>query len=99
MASRIRTNRMKNPYYHYALGEKMLTLGRPEDAEGHFKDAIRRKEDERLFYFGLAEAQIELGDFRRASRSLDTAREYSTSRDLPRYKALSSKLSSVAGEG
>jgi tetratricopeptide (TPR) repeat protein len=99
MAARIRSNRMKNPYYHYALGEKMLALGDPKDAAKHFKAAISRKDDERLFYFGLAEAQIELGDYRRASKSLNAARKHSTPRDSERYKALNDRLSAVARDG
>ena len=99
LAARTRSNRMKNPYYHYALGEKRLAQGQLKDAVAHFKDAISRKEDERLFYYGLAEAQIGLGDYRKASKNLSVAKQHSTGRDMARYNALNHMLSSVAGEG
>ena len=45
LAKRIYANRMKNPYYLYALGERSLAEGELAVAVDHFKDAIRRKED------------------------------------------------------
>jgi tetratricopeptide (TPR) repeat protein len=99
MVQQIRANRQKNPYYHYALGERMLAEGDPESAVEHFEDAIRRKEDERLFYYALAEAQIKLGEYRKASRNLEVAKEHSTRQDMGRYNALSHQLSSATGEG
>ena len=99
MAARIRANRMKNPYYHYALGEKMLAMGEPEDAVEHFEDAINRKENERLFYFGLAEAHIEMGEYKKASKNLKVAKKHATPHDMKRYNDLSQRLSTISGEG
>ena len=99
MAKRIHANRMKNPYYHYSMGESMLARGDLENAVGHFKDAVRRKADERLFYYALAEAQIKLGDYRRATKNLKAAKKHSTGQDMQRYHQLNSQLESAARDG
>jgi tetratricopeptide (TPR) repeat protein len=99
MAQRILANRKKNPYYHYSLGESTLANGDLKDAAGHFKDAIKLKDDERLFYYGLAETQIKLAEYKKASRSLKTAKKLSTRQDMPRYKQLNTQLSSASQKG
>ena len=99
LARHIRANRRKNPYYLYALGEILLEQGDLEDAVEHFEGAIQRKEDERLFYYALAEAQMKLGEYKSASRNLEVAKQHSSTEDMHRYKALSRKLSNVAGDG
>lgn len=92
MAQQIAIYRKRNPYYHYAMGATKLEYGYLEDALEHFEDAIDRKDNERLFYYRLAETQMKLGKYRRASRSLETARMYSDSTDLWRYDQLYSDL-------
>ena len=99
MARRIRANRMKNPYHHYAMGERSLADGNLADAVNHFKDAIRRKDDERLFYYALAEAHIKLGDYKTAAKNLAIAKEYSTGKDMRRYQALNYQLLRATREG
>jgi tetratricopeptide (TPR) repeat protein len=99
VARQIRANRMRNPYFHYALGRRSYADGRLIDAVDHYQDAIDRKEDERLFYYALAQAYLELGDYQRAAENLETALEYSEPADLSRYRALSSRLSDATGEG
>ncbi|MEM1187178.1 MAG: tetratricopeptide repeat protein [Pseudomonadota bacterium] len=98
MAERIYSNRMRNPYYHYAMGERSLADGELADAVDHFEDAVRRKDDERLFYFALAETHMKLGDFRRAARNLESAKEYSTKKDQKRYRTLSIQLARATAE-
>jgi tetratricopeptide (TPR) repeat protein len=99
MAQRIMANRIKNPYYHYSMGERMLASGDIEDAEEHFEDAIQRKDDERLFYYALAETQIGLAEYTQATKNLEVAKKYSTRKDMWRYDQLSSQLQSAAQEG
>jgi tetratricopeptide (TPR) repeat protein len=96
MAKRIQANRMKNPYYHYSMGENMLARGELQDAVGYFKDAIKRKNDERLFYYALAETQIKLADYKQATKSLKAAKKHSTNKDKQRYLQLHSQLESMA---
>ena len=98
MAARIEQNRLRNPYYHYAMGEKQLAMGNPRGAAKHFKNAIRRKDDERLFHYALAETQIALGKYKKASKSLDAAREYSHADDLARYEELNQRLALARSE-
>ena len=99
VARQIRANRMRNPYFHYALGERSHADGSLTDAVDHFQDAIARKGDERLFYYALAQIYLELGDYRRAAANLETAREHSEPVDLSRYRELSARLSQATGEG
>ena len=99
MARRTLANRKKNPYFHYSLGESMLASGDLKDAMGHFRDAIKLKDDERLFYFGLAETQIRLTEYKQATKSLKAAKKYSTRKDIPRYKQLNSELAAATREG
>ena len=99
MVREIRSNRQKNPYYHYALGESLMAAGDAESAIEHFENAIERKEDERLFYYALVEAQIETGAYKQASKNLQDAKKHSSGRDMQRYNMLNSRLSSIAREG
>ncbi len=99
MARRTLANRMKNPYYHYSMGESSLARGELEHAARHFKDAIKRKKDERLFYYALAETQIKLAEYKQATKSLKAAKKHSTSRDMPRYYRLNSELTAASRGG
>lgn len=55
-----RVNRA-NPYYHYVRGSVALEQEYYEEARGHFRQAIRRKEDEPDFYYALGMTLEELG--------------------------------------
>jgi tetratricopeptide (TPR) repeat protein len=99
MAQRILANRLKNPYYHYSMGESSLARGDLEHAARYFKDAIKRKKDERLFYYALAETQIRLAEYKQATKSLKAAKKHSTSKDMPRYNRLNSELNAASQEG
>lgn len=99
IAWRIRAHRIKNPYYHYSMGESMLREGNLKLAAKYFKDAIKRKDDEKLFYFSLAETQYKLGKYNQASKNLKAAKMHSTPREILRYNQLNYQLESVEGEG
>ncbi len=99
IAQHIRAHRIKNPYYHYSMGESMLREGNLKQAAKYFKNAIKRKDDEKLFYFSLAETQYKLGKYKQASKSLKAAKEHSAPRDMLRYNQLNYQLESVEGEG
>lgn len=55
-----RVNRA-NPYYHYVRGSVALEQELYEEARGHFRQAIRRKEDEPDFYYALGMTLEQLG--------------------------------------
>lgn len=55
-----RVNR-SNPYYHYVRGSVALEQEYYEEARGHFRQAIRRKEDEPDFYYALGMTLEQLG--------------------------------------
>lgn len=55
-----RVNR-SNPYYHYVRGSVALDQEYYEKAREHFRQAIRRKEDEPDFYYALGMTLEQLG--------------------------------------
>jgi Flp pilus assembly protein TadD len=66
--------RDKNPYYHFSLGSKAFDDGFIEESVKQFKDAIRKKDDEHLFYYALAISYVKLNDLKNAEKSLKKAR-------------------------
>ena len=76
MESNLTSRRHRNPYYHFNLGEEQLHNDQPLEAIRHYRDAIRRKKDEQLFYLSLAEAHMQLGNYRDARSSLRKAERY-----------------------
>jgi Flp pilus assembly protein TadD len=65
--------RVRNPYYHYALGETAYYDGNFKESVKHFREAIRRKNDEHLFYYALALAYLRLDDLKMAEKSIISA--------------------------
>jgi len=59
--SQVEKYRARNPYYHAWLGQRAYEQGNFEEAVGHFKDAIRRKKNERNFYVQLSRSYDQLG--------------------------------------
>jgi Flp pilus assembly protein TadD len=55
-----RVNR-SNPYYHYVRGSIALEEEYYDEARRHFRQAIRRKEDEPDFYYALGTTLEQLG--------------------------------------
>ncbi len=92
MLEKIIANRLDNPYYHYTIGENRVAAGELNRALEAFENAIDRKDDERLFYFALAETQIKLAKYKHAKRNLRAAKRHSTSKDLARYHQLNAQL-------
>ena len=77
----------------------MLREGNLKKAAKYFKDAIKRKDDEKLFYFSLAETQYKLGEYKKASKNLKAAKKHSAPKDMRRYNQLNYQLESVEGKG
>lgn len=68
------THRDRNPYYHARLGQHAYEQGDYEEAIRHFKDAIRRKKNERNFYVHLSKSYEQLGMDRLALSASNKAR-------------------------
>lgn len=68
--------RKRNPYYHYAIAKHAYNDHLYEDSVRHFKDAIERKRDDHLFYYGLALAYFKLGDLDKVEKNLNKAKHY-----------------------
>jgi Flp pilus assembly protein TadD len=69
--------REKNPYYQYATGKTAYDDSLYEKSIGLFKKAIRLKDDEHLFYYGLALAYLKTGEIKKAELNISRAIEYS----------------------
>jgi Flp pilus assembly protein TadD len=68
--------RDQNPYFHYLAGQSAFTDASYEESIKCFKAAIRRKQDEDLFYYSLAMAYLKLGNIRKAEKNIDKAKYY-----------------------
>lgn len=82
---RVKYFRNRNPYYHYAIGEKAFHEGQYAETVKHLRKAIRRKEDAHQFHFALARAYLKLGAAEKAEKSLERARDYSPNEKTLRY--------------
>jgi Flp pilus assembly protein TadD len=68
--------REKNPYYQYAAGRTAYQDAFYERSVGYFREAIRLKKDEHLFYYGLALAYLKTGDIKKAEANMNQAITY-----------------------
>jgi len=68
--------RNKNPYYHFALGERAYARGMYDESLKHFKRAIRKQAKTYQFYYELARAYFKLGNLRKAEKSMGRVRKY-----------------------
>ena len=72
--SEVAAFRRKNPYYQYAIAKKAFNDTLYEQSVRYFKAAIRLKDDEHLFYYGLALAYVKLGDMKKAEKYIKKAK-------------------------
>ncbi|NNF52096.1 MAG: hypothetical protein HKN59_06630 [Gammaproteobacteria bacterium] len=56
LAAQVTSYRERNPFYHFWLAEQAYENDQHETAEKHYRRAIKLKNDERIFYVGLARA-------------------------------------------
>jgi Flp pilus assembly protein TadD len=68
--------REKNPYYQYAAGKTAYQDAFYERSVGFFREAIRLKKDEHLFYYGLALAYLKAGNIKKAEANINNAITY-----------------------
>jgi Flp pilus assembly protein TadD len=75
--TRVASFRQKNPYYQYVAGKTAYYDSLFEKSVELFKRAIRLKDDEHLFYYGLALAYLETGKIKKAQFNISQAIRYS----------------------
>lgn len=88
--------REKNPYYQYTAAKTAYYDALYEKSVKHFKKAIHLKNNEHLFYYGLALAYLKMNDTKNAEKNIDKAIRYS--RDEKKkayYEHLRDKLDNV----
>jgi Flp pilus assembly protein TadD len=81
----VATFRQRNPYYHYAMAKTAFYDALYGESVRHFKNAIQRKDDDHLFYYGLALAYFKLGDLENMEKSLDRAKHFAWDDDKKDY--------------
>ncbi|BDX05113.1 tetratricopeptide repeat protein [Planctobacterium marinum] len=74
--------RLRNPYYHFILGEQELETGNFREALAHYKKAISIDESHHEFYFGMAKAHANLGNSKQAMKYLKRAKRNTQIDDL-----------------
>jgi Flp pilus assembly protein TadD len=82
---RVASFREKNPYYQYAAAKTAYYDAFYEKSVKLFRKAIRLKDDEHLFYYGLALAYIKIGDIKNAEINIDRAMRYSWNDEKKAY--------------
>ncbi len=83
--SEVASFRRKNPYYQYAIAKKAFKDSLYEQSVKYFKKAIRLKDDEHLFYFGLALAYDKLGNIKKAEKYIKKAKFHAFSEEKKMY--------------
>lgn len=94
--NRVASFREKNPYYQYAAAKTAYHETLYNKSIKHFKDAIRLKDDEHLFYYGLALSYIKIGDIKKAKGNIHKAIRYAWS---DRKKADYEQVREMIGNG
>ncbi|MFC1838643.1 transglutaminase domain-containing protein [Thermodesulfobacteriota bacterium] len=77
--------REKHPYYKYIAARTEFLDENYEMSIKRYKDAIRLKDDEHLFYYGLARAYQKTGNIEKAKKNIDKAIQYSWSNEKRIY--------------
>ena len=72
---KVDTYRRKNPYFHLELGDEAYALGRYDEAIRHYKNALRRKNDEHEVHFALARTYVHLEELDKSEHHLQKARD------------------------
>jgi len=96
---RLNRRRERNPYYHFTLGEEKLQAGQWEEALAHYRDAVRRKKDEQLFYLSQVQAHLSLGDQREAQRALQLAERHADRDNAERLAQLQQAVQAGTATG
>lgn len=95
MLVRLAKERERNPYYQSMKAEIALENGHYAKAIERFKKAIKLKNKNSDFYFGLARAHWAMGDVKRAKQSLQKAIRHSQTSDQTELYAAKQSLFSA----
>ena len=84
--SKVRSHRMRNPYYRYQLANTAFNDGDYREAISNLKMAIRQRKDEDHFYYLLSLSYLMSGDKEEAERWMKKAEEVAEeSEDQKKY--------------
>ncbi len=73
--SKVKSHRMRNPYYRYQLARVAFDDGDYETAIGHLKYSVRKNKNEDSFYFLLSLSYLNSGEKEAAQRWMKKAEE------------------------
>jgi tetratricopeptide (TPR) repeat protein len=68
--------RIKNPYYHYMLGEIEFENKNWLQAIKHYKESVRLNKQQDQFYFSIAKSYYQLGDIKNSEKYVKLAKKY-----------------------
>jgi len=77
--------REKNPYYQYAAAKTAYNEALYKKSVKRFEQAIRLKDDEHLFYYGLALTSLKMGNIKKAEKNISLAIRYSRNDEKKAY--------------
>jgi len=85
--TKVKAQRINNPYYHVNLGEQELEQRRWVQALNHFRRALALDKDKHEVYFGLARAYYEMGELQQSKRYFKQAKNKATNKhDKAKYQ-------------
>jgi Flp pilus assembly protein TadD len=83
---KVRTHRLKNPYFHYRLASEAFDEGDYDAAIDHLEVAIRKREGEDRFYYLMSMSWLMKGNGEKARRWMQEAENAARqSKDRQRY--------------
>lgn len=73
--NKVKSHRMRNPYYRYQLARTAFDSGDYEVAIGHLKVAVRKNKNDDTFYFLMSLSYLNSGEKKAAQRWMKKAEE------------------------
>ncbi len=84
--ARLELKRIRNPYYHFDMGEIAYQAGEYDKAVRFYRKAVDLADYRHEFHFGLSRAYYQLGDFALSARHLHRAEDLAPRDEQARYQ-------------
>ncbi|MBY5923005.1 tetratricopeptide repeat protein [Ferrimonas balearica] len=84
--AQLELKRIRNPYYHFDMGEIAYRAGEYDKAVRFYRKAVDLAEYRHEFHFGLSRAYFQLGDLQLSARHLHRAEDLAPRDEQARYQ-------------
>ncbi|MBY5993633.1 tetratricopeptide repeat protein [Ferrimonas balearica] len=84
--AQLELKRIRNPYYHFDMGELAYQSGQYDKAVRFYRKAVDLADYRHEFHFGLSRAYFKLGNFAQSERHLDRAEALAPKDEKSRYQ-------------